>query len=133
MKKKEEFPTFLNEQPTIIFGRTGRELMIMACGLAAAYTIWGDMHKHGSGPSWVILTVVLAVLPVLLSVVIALVSIAGKPLEEWSIIWLLYLVTPKLYLYILPDEDEEGSERTEEEAREQQLQLSVQSDGEEDD
>ena len=34
--QKEEFPTFLNEQPTIIFGRTGRELLIIVCGIVGA-------------------------------------------------------------------------------------------------
>jgi hypothetical protein len=41
--QKEEFPTFLNEQPTIIFGRTGRELLIIVCGIVTGYTTWGSV------------------------------------------------------------------------------------------
>jgi len=37
---KEEFPTFLNEQPKVIFGRTGRELLIIVLGIIGAYTLW---------------------------------------------------------------------------------------------
>ncbi len=38
--KKEEFPTFLNEQPTVVFGRTTRELLVILVGLTGAYLVW---------------------------------------------------------------------------------------------
>jgi hypothetical protein len=46
--KKEEFPTFLNEQPTVVFGRTTRELLIISIGLAGGYLIWLDI----TGPEY---------------------------------------------------------------------------------
>jgi hypothetical protein len=97
--QKQEFPTFLNEQPTVIFGRTGRELLIMACGCVAGYNLWQKISPLIPAAWWEILSVILAALLVLISIIVALVPIASRPLEEWLICWALYTFMPKLYLY----------------------------------
>lgn len=103
--KKEEFPTFLNEQPSVIFGRTERELLIMACGIVLGYTTWQNLKGLIPGVGGEALAIVLALLLVALSIVVALVSIGKRPLEEWFFCWLLYVMVPKVYLY-KPLEDE---------------------------
>jgi hypothetical protein len=110
--KKEEFPTFLNEKPTVIFGRTERELLIMACGIVAGYVVWQNLSKLIPGIAGALLAGVLAAFCVVLSIVDALVSIGGRPLEEWFFCWLFYVLVPKVYLYKPLEEDAEqvGSE-----------------------
>jgi len=48
--KKEEFPTFLNEQPTVVFGRTTRELLVILVGLTGAYLVWTNIGALMPGP-----------------------------------------------------------------------------------
>jgi hypothetical protein len=97
--QKEEFPTFLNEQPKIIFGRTGRELLIIVLGLAGVYVLWQSISGLRSEAWWGLLCLLVCVLLVIASVIFALVNIANRPLEEWAAAWLLYTFTPKLYLF----------------------------------
>ncbi|GCE49937.1 hypothetical protein EI42_01675 [Thermosporothrix hazakensis] len=102
--KKEEFPTFLNEQPTIIFGRTGRELLIIVCGVVGGYSLWVNCSELLPDLWWMITCAILAGLVVLLSLIIALLPIAERPMEEWFMCWLLFVSMPRLYLY-RPSED----------------------------
>ncbi len=97
--KKEEFPTFLNEQPTVIFGRTGRELLIIVCGIVASYTTWGSVNGAIPGIGGQVFSGFMAALIVLASLVIALTNIASRPLEEWIVVWLTYVVMPRVYMY----------------------------------
>lgn len=103
--KKEEFPTFLNEQPTIIFGRTGRELLIVVCGIVVAYTTWGNVKGDIPGVGGMALGIFLAAVIVILSLVVSLTNIAARPLEEWLIVWLSYVVMPRVYMYQQPEEE----------------------------
>jgi hypothetical protein len=97
--KKEEFPTFLNEQPTIIFGRTGRELLIIICGIVSAYSAWGSIQSTIPGIGGQLLSGFLVVLLLILAFVIALTNIGSRPLEEWVVVWLVYVVMPRVYMY----------------------------------
>ena len=96
--KKEEFPTFLNEQPTIIFGLNARQILIIVCGIVAAYFLWVRMAGL-PGAGWFVLEVTLIVLCLISSLIVALIPVASRPLEEWFFAWLLYSAMPKIYLY----------------------------------
>ena len=109
MPKKEEFPTFLNEQPTIIFGRTGRQLLIMVMGLVGGSGLWSALKDIRPGIGWMVLTWTLTAIPILISLVVALVPVAERGLEEWFFVWLFYCITPSLYLYIPAEEEVEVS------------------------
>lgn len=97
--QKEEFPTFLNEQPTIIFGRTGRELLIIVCGIVTGYTTWGSVTHSLPGVGGQVLGYFLAALLVIASLVLSLTTIGSRPLEEWFVVWLVYVMMPRVYLY----------------------------------
>ncbi len=110
MPKKEEFTTFLNEQPTIIFGRTGRQLLIIVIGIVGATLLWSYIEGFQSSIGWQVLSGALAAIPVLLSLVIALIPIASRGMEEWVFVWLLYAVMPRIYLYVPVEEEVEASD-----------------------
>jgi hypothetical protein len=97
--KKEEFPTFLNEQPTIVFGRTGRELLIIVCGLFAGFRMWGDLSVLLPGVAGNVLGIVLCGAIIVAFLVLALVKAGYRHLEEWLFAWLLFATGPKVYLY----------------------------------
>jgi hypothetical protein len=121
--EKVEFPTFLNEQPTIIFGRTGRELMIIAGGCTAGFSIWGNLpHLQATAGGMAVLITMISVV-VILSLVVALVQVAGRPLEEWFFVLLFYIGMPKLFLYMPTEIEldlEEDAEKAEQEKKKQQ-------------
>jgi len=104
--KKEEFPTFLNEQPTIIFGRTGRELLIVVCGLLLSYRIWGDISNLLPDFVGQFLAILLAGLLMIGFLVLALVKVGYRSLEEWIFTWFLFISVPKIYLLYKPLEDD---------------------------
>jgi hypothetical protein len=97
--KKTEFPTFLNEQPTVIFGRTGRELLVVICGIFAAVFVYGSTASLIHNSAWNIFCIFLGIGVVILSFFVALASFGSRPLEEWFFIWLFYALRPKTYLY----------------------------------
>ena len=107
--KKEEFPTFLNEQPTGIFGRTGRELLIIACGLFCGYRVWDKVSSLFPGVGAGLLAALLVIVVVVSSLVLALLKIGHRHLEEWVFTWLFFVSMPKVYLY-KPWEDEDAYE-----------------------
>ena len=103
--KKEEFPTFLNEQPTIIFGRTGRELLIIACGILLSVRVWSDIHTLLPDFTGTALGVVTVAAIMVAFLVLAIVKVGYRPLEEWILAWFLFVASPKVYMY-RPEEEE---------------------------
>ena len=114
--EKVEFPTFLQQQPTIIFGRNARELLVLACGGSAALSLW--QANSGLQQAWgvegLLLSALLSALPVVLALVLAFATIGARPLEEWVFVLLAYAVAPKLYLYLplseARDSEQEGEQ-----------------------
>lgn len=106
--KKEEFPTFLNEQPTVVFGRNMRELMVMLVGIAFSYIVWANISTLIPGADLAILACkILCVIGVLAgTLAVAFIKIASRPLEEWALVGLFYYCTPKIFLYMPFDDDE---------------------------
>ena len=128
--KKEEFPTFLNEQPTVVFGRTTRELLVILVGLTGAYLVWTNIGALIQEPDLGVMIIkgLFATVPLIGSLIVAFVKIASRPLEEWAAIGVFYFLTPKVYLYMPleePGENESG-------ANAPQYQLSKASEGEDD-
>jgi hypothetical protein len=127
--KKEEFPTFLNEQPTVVFGRTTRELLVILIGLTGAYLVWTNMGLFlGSGIGALLIKGLFSTVPVIGSIIVAFIKIASRPLEEWAAIGVFYFLTPKVYLY-MPLEELGESDST----NSTQYQLSKPGQGDEDD
>jgi hypothetical protein len=106
--QKEEFPTFLNEQPTIMFGRTMRELLVIAIGCTLAYMSWQNLDGLGSGGGTVIIKIIVAAILIILSIVVALIKVAGRPLEEWAFVLIFYFLTPKVYIYMQQQENDDS-------------------------
>jgi hypothetical protein len=100
--KKEEFPTFLNQRPAIVFGRTGRELIIITIGLSLGYLAWLNISSSlTSSPALTAaIKLFVAALFVAGALVVAFIKIATRPLEEWALVWVFYLLIPKVFIYM---------------------------------
>ncbi|GHO42797.1 PrgI family mobile element protein [Ktedonospora formicarum] len=110
--QKEEIPTFLNEQPKVIFGRTGRELLIIVCGIVAGYSLWGNIQDFISAQWWSVTSIIIAVIPTIIAFIVALFPIAERPIEEWVMCWFLYVSMPRLYIYKSSESEPEDSNRS---------------------
>jgi len=106
--KKTEFPTFLNEQPTVVFGRTMRELMVIMIGMGLTYAVWANLTVllPGSGIGITLFKTLWVILIMSATIVVALVKVASRPLEEWALVGFFYCCTPKVFLYIPFDDVE---------------------------
>src|SRR5438445_162583 len=76
--KKEEFPTFLNEQPTVVFGRTTRELLVILVGLTGAYLVWTNLGSFlpGSDIGVLLIKGLFSTVPLVGSLIVAFVKFA---------------------------------------------------------
>jgi K+-transporting ATPase A subunit len=127
--KKEEFPTFLNQRPAIVFGRTGRELIIITIGLSLGYLAWLNISSSltNSPALTAAIKLIIAALLLAVALVVAFIKIATRPLEEWAIVWVFYMVIPKVFIYMPAEEimvsetqdKEEGREKIQKSSREE--------------
>lgn len=108
---KEEFPTFLNEQPKIIFGRTGRELLLIVLGVAAAYAFWQGLSGLLPDGWWQPFCLLISALLLIASAIFASIHVGNRSLEEWAAAWISYVLTPKVYLYQQLDDEAAGTEQ----------------------
>src|SRR5262245_25609964 len=97
--KKEEFPTFLNEQPKVIFGRTARELLITVLGAAGSYTLWQSIGNLRTEGWWGPFCIIVCGLLFLSSIILPIINIGTRPLEVWAMAWVSYMLIPKVYIY----------------------------------
>ncbi|GHO94370.1 hypothetical protein KSF_044180 [Reticulibacter mediterranei] len=118
--KKEEFPTFLNQRPAIVFGRTGRELIIITIGLTLGYLVWQNLTNSLASSSILTnaLKLIVAALFLAGALVVAFIKIATRPLEEWALVWVFYLFIPKVFIYMPTEEIVSPETQDKEEERE---------------
>src|SRR5262249_10810306 len=83
------------------------ELMLIAGGVTFAAAIWGDTEDLRQAPGGVVIVCILMALAVIASFVLALFTVAGRPMEEWIFILLYYFGMPKLFLYMPQEEENE--------------------------
>jgi hypothetical protein len=112
--RRHTTPTHLDTPDKILFGLTARQLFLLLLGISLSYSLW--LHLGWVIPtSWLVpgllLRLLCALPPVLLSLVIAFVTVAERPLELWAIVGLRYLVQPKTAVWQRP-QDRRGSARS---------------------
>ena len=82
-------PTHLNVEDKIInfngFGLTMRQAFLLLVGWSTAFNIWRQLDGLvGHSVLGLILRIAIAVIPGLLSLILALTTVAGRPLEACS-------------------------------------------------
>jgi hypothetical protein len=89
--KPVELPLLLKKQARILFGMTGRQVLITTCGISVGFSLWQSFALFQS-LFGAFLLIGFCVVPALL---IAFVTINGRPLEEWLIVLFAWLLTPE--------------------------------------
>ncbi len=99
-----QIPTHLEVEDKIIsfngIGFTVRQAFLLVLGWSIAVDVWRALDVLTSlGTVGVVLRLVISGAPGLLSCVIALTKVAGRHLESWLLVVLLYHTKPKVYLW----------------------------------
>ena len=93
-------PTHMSMTDKIVFGLTARQLLIVLIGCAVSYDVWLHLHMLSAyGSTGMIARIVPSLVPAALALVLALVNVADRPLEQWLFVWLRYQLQPKTYVW----------------------------------
>lgn len=84
----------------VVFGLTTRQLLILLIGCSAGYDLWLQLHVLGvSTVAGLIVRAGIAVLPAAAALALALLSVAGRPLEVWLLVLVRYWQQPRTYVW----------------------------------
>ena len=97
-------PTHLNLPDQVLtlwsFSLTARQLLLLLVGAGLGGTLWQHLAVLGQyGVPGEALRLLLALLPFLLTLFIALYHYAGRSLEVWCVVLLRYRLRPTCYLW----------------------------------
>ena len=90
MVRQHEIPTHLNVEDKALLGLTVRQFMELMAGLAGTYGLWNQWPQLPLA-----VRLVLTGLSLLMTLFCSFVRPGGKGMEEWLLIGLEYLATPK--------------------------------------
>jgi hypothetical protein len=93
-------PAYLNTPEKLLWGLTGRELIIIALGCSLGYKLWANFFfLLDDGLVGFLLRLALALFPVLCSLALAKLRPGGRYLEIWFVLWWRYRGKKQLLLW----------------------------------
>ena len=100
MQATHKVPTHMNLPDKVVFGLTARQLLLLLVGCSLGYNFWLRLSALEALALPVqVLRIVLALVPAGLAAVLALISVADRPLEIWLLVLVRYWQRPKIYLW----------------------------------
>lgn len=100
MHASHKVPTHMSMPDKVVFGLTARQLLILLIGCSASYDLWLQLHALSPYTALgLIVRVGIAVLPIVSATSLALISVAGRPLEAWSLVLFRYWQQPQTYIW----------------------------------
>jgi hypothetical protein len=100
MRASHKVPTHMSMPDKVVFGLTARQLLILLIGCSASYDLWLQLHTLNPYTALgLIMRVGIAVMPAAVATALALISVAGRPLEAWSLVLFRYWQRPKTYVW----------------------------------
>jgi hypothetical protein len=96
----QKVPTHMGMPDRVIFGLTPRQLLMTLIGCSIGYDIWLHLSALRTlGIAGLVARLISSLVPTGVSVSVALITIAGRPLEEWALVALRYQLRPKVYVW----------------------------------
>ena len=100
MHVSHKVPTHMSFPDKVVFGLTARQLLILLIGCSASYDLWLQLHALNPYTAvGLIVRVGIALLPIASATALALISVAGRPLEAWSLVLFRYWQRPQTYVW----------------------------------
>jgi hypothetical protein len=100
MHASHKVPTHMSIPDKVVFGLTARQLLILLIGCSASYDLWLQLHALNPYTALgLMVRVGIAVMPAAAATALALISVAGRPLEAWSLVLFRYWQRPQVYVW----------------------------------
>jgi PrgI family protein len=100
MRTAVKVPIHMNMPDKVVFGLTARQLLILLIGCSAGYDLYLQLHVLSVYVvAGMIVRIAIASIPVVIALVLALLSIEGRPLEIWLFVLIRYWQHPQLYVW----------------------------------
>jgi hypothetical protein len=100
MHASHKVPTHMSMPDKVVFGLTARQLLILLIGCSASYDLWLQLHALNPYTALgLMVRVGIAVMPAAAATALALISVAGRPLEAWSLVLFRYWQRPQTYVW----------------------------------
>ena len=100
MHASHKVPTHMSMPDKVVFGLTARQLLILLIGCSAGYDLWLQLHALNPYTALgLIVRVGIALLPAAATAALAVISVAGRPLEAWSLVLFRYWQRPQTYVW----------------------------------
>lgn len=100
MHASHKVPTHMSIPDKVVFGLTARQLLILLIGCSASYDLWLQLHALNPYTALgLIVRIGIALLPIASATALALISVAGRPLEAWSLVLFRYWQRPQTYVW----------------------------------
>jgi hypothetical protein len=84
-----EVPTHLNVEDKVLFGLTVRQFLFLLVGSSASYAAWEQARSVGEAVRMVLVVACIAT-----TVAFAFIRPAGRALEEWLVVALIFVASP---------------------------------------
>ena len=115
MQTTYKVPTHMNLPDKVVFGLTARQLLLLLVGCSLGYNLWLHLGAlEALALPGQVLRMALALVPAALSAVLALISVADRPLEVWFLVLVRYWQRPRIYVWHslrMSEHQQQGSER----------------------
>jgi len=100
MRASHKVPTHMRIPDKVVFGLTARQLLILLIGCSAGYDLWLQLHVLNPYTAvGLLVRLFITVVPVAVALVLALFSVAGRPLEVWFLVLFRYRQRPRMYVW----------------------------------
>lgn len=112
---RQTIPVHLETKDTLVFGLTAKQVMVLSLGITLAYAVYSSLPAG----SLLLLggSLLVAAVPIVLALLVAFVRPAGQGLDAWAMIWLLFVFSPKTYLWEPLADDDDGNDLEPRESR----------------
>jgi PrgI family protein len=97
--QRHEIPTHLEVEDKILGSLTVRQLLFLAVGVSLSYGLWGLLRHASPAHLPLIAAILLAAIPALCTLVLALVQPGGRPFEEWLLTLVRFATLPHVCLW----------------------------------
>jgi hypothetical protein len=99
-RPSHKVPTHMAMPDRIVFGLTGKQLLITLIGCSIGYDIW--LHLSALlmyGIVGLIARLICSLVPAGVALSAAVITVAGRSLEVWALVAWRYLLQPKIYVW----------------------------------
>ena len=100
MQATHKVPTHMSLPDKVVFGLTARQLLLLLIGCSLGYNLWLHLGAlEALALIGQVLRIGIALIPTAIAAILALISVADRPLEVWLLVLVRYWQRPQVYVW----------------------------------